>query len=57
MERSEVEAGTKLLLGAIAEIENLELADLVAEALSRPCNIAVNFSSDRSLISGAAFAR
>src|SRR5271155_4230536 len=56
MERSEVEAGTKLLLGTTAEIENLELTDLVAEALSRPCNIPVNFSLDRRLISGAAFA-
>ena len=49
MEGSEVEAGTKLLLSAIAEIENLKLADLVAEALSRPCNIPVNLSLDRRL--------
>ena len=56
MKRSEVEAGAKLLLGPIAEIENLELTDLIAEALSRPCNIPVNFGLDRRLISGSAFA-
>jgi hypothetical protein len=56
MEGSDVEARTKLLLCAIAEIENLELTDLVAEALRRPCNIPVNFSLDRRLVRGAAFA-
>jgi len=53
MEGPDIEAGTKLPLGAIAEIENLELPDLVAEALSRPRNIPVNFSLDRRLICGA----
>ena len=55
MEGPDIEVGAKLLLGTIAEIENLELTDLVAEALSRPCNIPVNFSLDRRLICGAAF--
>src|SRR5580692_5952457 len=56
MKRSDIEARTKLLLGAIAQIENLELTDLVAEALSWPRNIAVDFSLDRRLICSAAFA-
>src|SRR6266568_401103 len=56
MEGPDIEAGTKLLLCAIAEVENLELTTLVAQALSRPCNIPVNFSLDRRLICGAAFA-
>src|SRR5208283_1490182 len=56
MKRPDIETGTKLLLGAIAEIENLELTDLVAQPLSRPRNIPVNFSLDRRFISDAAFA-
>jgi hypothetical protein len=57
MKGSDIEAGTKLLLSVIAERQNLELTDLVAEALSRPCNIPVNFSLDRRLIRGATFAK
>jgi hypothetical protein len=57
MEGPDIEAGTNLLLGAIAELENLELTDLGAEALSRPYNIPVNFSLDRRLIRGAAFSK
>ena len=53
MEGLDVEAGTKLLL-AMAEFENLELADLIAEPLSGPCNTSVNFCLDRRLIGGAA---
>src|SRR5580704_3248211 len=56
MEGPDIEARTKLLLGAIAQIENLELTNLVAEALSWPRNIAVDFSLDRRLICSAAFA-
>jgi hypothetical protein len=53
MERPDIETGAKLLLCAIAEIENPELTDLVAEGLSWPCNIPVNFS----LASFARYAR
>ena len=48
MKGPDIEALPKLLLGALAEFEDLELADLVAEALSRPGDILVDFS-----ISGA----
>ena len=57
MEGPDIEAGTKLLLCTIAEVENLELTALVAEALSRPCNIPIDFSLDRWLICAAAFAK
>jgi hypothetical protein len=56
MEGPDIEAGAKPLLCAIAEIENLELTDLVTEALSRPCNILINFGLDGGLICRAAFA-
>ncbi len=56
MEGSDIEAGTKLLRCPIAEIENLQLTDLVAQALSRPCNIPVHFSLHRRLVGRAAFA-
>src|SRR5258708_34347319 len=56
MEGPDIEVSTKPLLCAIAEIENLELTDLVAEALSWPCNIPIDCGFDRRLICGAAFA-
>jgi len=52
MEGLDIEAGTKLLLGAIAEIENFEFTDLVAEALSWT---AVSARSPESRIPDAAF--
>jgi hypothetical protein len=55
MERLNIEVGTKLLLCAFAEHQNL-LADFVTEALSRPRDIPVDFSLNRRLIGGAAFA-
>src|SRR5580698_6543776 len=56
VEGPEIETGAKLLFRAIAKIENLELADLIAEDLCRPCNVPVNFSLNGRLVSGAAFA-
>src|SRR5580692_9648009 len=56
MEGPDIEAGTKLLLGAISEIKNLELTNFVTEALCGPRDVSVNFSLDRGLIRGTAFA-
>src|SRR5438445_2344145 len=56
MEGPDIEASAKPLLCAVAKIENLELTYLIAEALSRPCNIPIDFGFDRRLICGAAFA-
>src|ERR1700730_9160427 len=56
MEGLDIELGTKLLLCAVAKIQNLELTYLIAEGLSRPCNIPINFSFDRRLIRSTAFA-
>ena len=56
MEGPDIEVGTKPLLCAVAKIQNLELTYLIAEALSRPCNIPIDFGFDRRLICGAAFA-
>ena len=57
MKGPDTEALPRLLLGALAEFEDLELADLVAEALSRPGDISVDFSLNRRLISGATFTK
>ena len=56
MEGADIEARTEPLLGAMAEIKNLELADLIAEPLSRPRDVAINFSLDGRFVSGAALA-
>ena len=46
MKDLEIEAGAKLLLGAVTQLKNFELADLVAEGLCRPCEVPVNLVRD-----------
>ena len=55
MEGPDIEVSAKPLLCAVAKIQNLELTDLIAEALGRPCDVAINFGVDSRLIGGAAF--
>ena len=50
MEGPYIEAGAEPPLCTLAQFQDLELAYLVTEALSGPCNIPVNFSLDRRLI-------
>jgi len=52
----DIEVGPEPFFGMIAQIENLQLADLIAKALSRPRNITINFSLNRRLVSGTALA-
>jgi hypothetical protein len=57
VEGPDIETRAEPLLRSIAEIESLELTDLVAEALTRPGNIPVNLGLDRRLITCAAVAK
>jgi hypothetical protein len=47
MEGFEIEARAQAPLGSLAELPNLQLADLVAEALRRPGDIAIDFRLNR----------
>ena len=46
MKDLEIEAGAKLLLGAVTQLKNFELAEFVAEGLCRPCKVPVNLVGD-----------
>ncbi len=57
MENSDVEAWAKLLFCTLAEFSNFQLTDLVAEALSRPCDVTIDLSLNRRLVRCAALAK
>ena len=46
MKDLEIEAGAKLLLGAVTQLKNFELAEFVAEGLCRPGKVPVNLVGD-----------
>ena len=56
MKFAQVEFRSQLLLSALAELADLELAEFVAERLSWPGNIAVGLGLESGLIDRAGFA-
>src|SRR5271156_4936151 len=53
VEAAQIELRSEFLLGAFAQLADLELAKLVAERLGWPGNVAVGFRLDRRLIDRA----
>ncbi len=56
VEAADVELGAQLFLGAVAEFAELELAELIAEGLGGPSDVAVRLRLDGGLIDGAGLA-
>src|SRR5258708_5494684 len=56
MEAADIKLGAQFFLGALAEFAKLDLAELVAEGLRGPRDIAIGLGLDRGLVDRAGFA-